>query len=126
MAGLHRASRRLPGRCAQPGDHGAAVHLAGHVQSPAPPGAAGSGAQPDRDQPVGAGAGLRLAQKYPRPAAKWPAATSTIMRAVLYPPIQEANMTSVSSSTTIYQPVEKVFNFLTQVENQKNMQPGIL
>ena len=35
-------------------------------------------------------------------------------------------MTSVSSSTTINQPVEKVFNFLTQVENQKNMQPGIL
>jgi uncharacterized protein YndB with AHSA1/START domain len=35
-------------------------------------------------------------------------------------------MTSVSSSTTINQPVEKVFNLLTQVENQKNMQPGIL
>jgi uncharacterized protein YndB with AHSA1/START domain len=35
-------------------------------------------------------------------------------------------MTSVSSSTTINQPVEKVFNFLTQVENQKNLQPGIL
>ena len=35
-------------------------------------------------------------------------------------------MTSVSSSTTINAPVEKVFNLLTQVENQKNMQPGIL
>ena len=35
-------------------------------------------------------------------------------------------MTSVSSSTTINQPVEKVFGMLTLAETQKNMQPGIL
>src|SRR5689334_15709066 len=35
-------------------------------------------------------------------------------------------MTSVSSSTTINQPVEKVFSFVSDIENQMKMQPGIL
>jgi ligand-binding SRPBCC domain-containing protein len=35
-------------------------------------------------------------------------------------------MTSVSSSTTINKPVEIVFNFLTQIENQKSLTPSIL
>lgn len=35
-------------------------------------------------------------------------------------------MTSVSSSTTINQPVEKVFNFLASADTPKAMQPSIL
>ena len=35
-------------------------------------------------------------------------------------------MTTVASSTTINQPVEIVFNYLTQIENQMKLQPGIL
>src|SRR5258708_36592744 len=35
-------------------------------------------------------------------------------------------MTSVSSSTTINQPVEKVFGFVSDIESQMKMQPSIL
>ena len=35
-------------------------------------------------------------------------------------------MTTVSSSTTINQPVEKVFSLITDPANQKALQPGIL
>jgi carbon monoxide dehydrogenase subunit G len=35
-------------------------------------------------------------------------------------------MTSVSSSTTINQPVEKVFSFVSDIESQMKMQPSIL
>ena len=35
-------------------------------------------------------------------------------------------MTSVSSSTTINQPVEKVFSFVSDIESQMKMQPSVL
>ncbi len=35
-------------------------------------------------------------------------------------------MTSVSATTTINQPVDKVFSYVTSVENHKAWQPGIL
>ena len=35
-------------------------------------------------------------------------------------------MTTVASSTIVNKPADQVFNFLTQVENPKNLQPGIL
>ena len=35
-------------------------------------------------------------------------------------------MTSVSYSTTINKPPEAVFNFVSQIDNQKNMSPSIL
>ena len=35
-------------------------------------------------------------------------------------------MTSVSSSTTINQPVEKVFSFVSDIESQMKLQPSIL
>jgi uncharacterized protein YndB with AHSA1/START domain len=39
---------------------------------------------------------------------------------------QETIMTAVSSSVTINQPVEKVFNYVTNVDNHKAWQAGIL